>query len=350
MKIGIITITQGSNYGNRLQIYAVQEVLRRLGHESWLILNNTHAHGFIYNIKKIIKIIISYKNERYDYFRKKSFDKYDHAYIKISDKSFNENYENSDIGSVFDVILCGSDQVWNPFSPFLNGGCFGDFKGVKKRISYAASFGESEIPKDKHDYFAQMLMGMDLISVREKSGVNIVANIANRKADLLIDPTMMLDADDWMKIEECPKNFKKRRYVFQYFLGVIKPEVMKCIKEISEVNNLEIINVLPDVRDDNYKLNPSHFIYLLHHSEIVITDSFHASVFAILFGKPLRVFDRQDAKFDMSSRFDSLTDLFDCGWVMNNFFEEYERHPRYGIMEKLKIERQRAFDFLNKAL
>lgn len=349
MDIGIITITAGTNYGNRLQIYAVQYVLKSMGYNSYLIIDKTFQHGFIYYAKKCIKLIIGFPGAREQYRREKTFKSFDLKYLKIGKRCFDENYDKSNIAQYYDAFICGSDQVWNPYYTFLSGGCFADFPGAKKRISYAASFAESSIPEEKVQDYQYWLNGMDAISVREESGKKIVEALTGRDAEVLIDPTMMLDATEWVKIEEVPRIKIGKKYIFKYFLGEVNPKVSDFISWLVKENDFEVVDVLPNMKEENFFLSPSNFVYLLHHAEIVITDSFHASVFAILFGRPLRVFDRMSTRFDMSSRLDTLLRLFGCENLRNNYSISYEKNLSYNT-DILKNEREKAIAFLRTAL
>ena len=350
MKVGIITITNGTNYGNRLQIYAVQQILKKLGHDSELIENNTWRHGKVYHLKRYLKILLNYHNESDEYKREKSFHEFDSKYIKVGAEGFDENYKNSKLGSRYDAFLCGSDQIWNPRYPYLNGGCFGDFPNAKKRIAYAVSFGEPYIPDVKKTDYKRWLTGMNAISVREKAGRGIVEELIDCTPEVLIDPTMMLNSNEWSEIAEKPKNVPERKYAFLYFLGEISPEVLEFVVKIKQEKGLHILNALPQTKEENYYLNPSHFIYLLSNAELVITDSFHASVFSILFGRHLRVFDRVSGKMNMGSRLDTLTDTFGCEWTRNNFSINYEEDQEFNSLTKLEVERKKALYFLQYAL
>lgn len=350
MKVGIITITSGTNYGNRLQIYAVQKILKKLGHDSELIENNTWRHGKVYHLKRYLKILLNYHHEGNEYKREKSFYEFDSKYIKVGVEAFDENYKNSKLGNMYDAFLCGSDQIWNPKYPFLNGGCFGDFPNAKKRIAYAVSFGEPCIPDRQKKEYKNWLTGMNAISVREKAGRGIVEELIDSTPEVLIDPTMMLNSDEWMEIAERPKSVPQREYAFLYFLGEISPEVLEFVEKIKKEKGLHIQNMFPQKIERNYQLNPSHFIYLLSNAELVITDSFHASVFSILFGRRLRVFDRVSGKMNMGSRLDTLTDTFGCEWTRNNFSTNYEEDPEFNSFAKLEAERKKALYFLQYAL
>lgn len=350
MKIGVITISHGTNYGNRLQIYAVQRVLEKLGHEPYLINNFTDPHGPLYGIKKIIKLIIGYKDNREEFARSRSFGRCDRKHIRFAPVDFGKRYYTHSLAADFDVLLCGSDQIWNPYAPFNNADCFGNLPGARKRISYAASFGVADVPEDKKEKIGQWLRGMDAVSVREDSGVNIVKELADMDAQVHIDPTMMLSAEEWSQIEEPPVNLPESDYVFRYFLGSVTPEVSGFIDDFAKRNGLAIYDVLPEKNHPNYCLNPANFIWLLHHSRCVMTDSFHAAVFSFLFRRNVRVFDRVDRRLDMSTRLDTLLKLFDAAECRNNFSPNPEacRIPDPDII--LKAERLRSIEYLTGVL
>lgn len=350
MKIGIITITQGTNYGNRLQIYAVQQVLKKLGHEGRLILNNTGVNSAGHKVKRLVKILLGLRDAREEYFRERSYRQFDRKYLRVEEEALDEFYAESRLGQRYDAFICGSDQVWNPFTPYMNGIFFADIPNVKKRISYAASFGVEELPERTVQQYSKWLRGFDAISVREESGKRIVESLTEKQATVLVDPTMMLDGDEWAKIEEKPEGFSDRKYIFQYFLGPMDSKVQAFLTKISGENDLEIVNVLPDKKDKNYRLNPSHFIYLLHHAELVVTDSFHAVVFSMLFQKPFRVFDRVHKGINMSTRLDTLLPYFGLTRYRNNFDPYETEQLNYDLEEKLEIRRKESTEFLKRAL
>jgi len=350
MKIGIITITQGTNYGNRLQIYAVQRVLEKMGYESRLILNQTGVNSVKHRLKKMVKIALGIKSSREDYYREKSYKIFDKKYLRIEKKSLDENYGKSKLGFKYDVFLCGSDQVWNPYTPYMNGIFFADIPGVRKRIAYAASFGVDVIPNEMVKQYSYWLNQFQEISVREESGKQIVDALSNKRATVLLDPTMLLDPAEWEKLEEMPEEFMHKKYVFIYFLGEINVKIKTFIEKTCEENRFELVDVLPAEYEKNYKFNPSHFVYLLHHAELVITDSFHAVVFSILFQKQFRVFDRVHGKVNMSSRLDTLLSYFELAEYRNNFESFGRRSVRYNVLEKLAIRREESLSFLEKAL
>lgn len=351
MKVGIITITQGCNYGNRLQIYAVQQVLKDIGIESRLIKNNTGINSLTYKIKSIVKYLINYKDYRDELKRYKSFNKFDREYIQISDVVLDENYNNSSIALDYDAFICGSDQLWNPNYSRLNGIYFADFSNVKKRISYAASFGVNQLPANKISQYRHWLDKFDYISVREESGREIIKELLGRDSTVLIDPTMMIDSENWIKIEKQPDVDCSSKYILCYFLGEKNSKILSYIDAMKIQMNATVIDVLPESKKNPlYYSNPSNFVYLVHHAEMIITDSFHATVFSILFMKRFRVFDREDQMKSMTTRLDTLLDYFELTKYRNNFDTCIEMNWPFDVGQKLKAERIKAYNFLKEAL
>lgn len=350
MNTGIITITQGTNFGNRLQVYAVQKVLKSLGHQPYLILNNTGMNGVFHKCKHAVSILINKNGARYEYKRQKAFNEFDMKYIAIWKEVIDENYKRSSIGESFDAFICGSDQVWNPQIPYLSGACFADFSGNFRRISYAASFGVNKVPEDKLCQYQDWLNKFDAISVREEKGKDIVERITGKESDVLIDPTMMLDSSDWIAIEERPEFKVPEEYIFVYYLGEKTENLNYMIKKMEKKYRIPALDVTPVAGSCYYNINSAQFIYLLHNSRIVITDSFHASVFSILFNKAFRVFDRVDAHASMSSRIDTLSTYFNIENCRNNYQVEIYDAPNYINKDQLKLLRDRAYVFLANAL
>lgn len=354
MKLGIITQTEGMNYGNRLQIYALEKILMELGHDPWLIRNVVGMEGVKYHLKQRIKYILDRDHVRDDMRRRKAFDRFDKKYLQIYRKTLGKKYRSSNIAKKFDAFICGSDQIWNPRASQLSGACFADFCNVKKRIAYAPSFSTESIPDDLKDQYINWLSQMNAISVREQSGADIIKNLIGIQAEVLVDPTMMLDAEKWTAIEEKPGWIGDGRYVFLYFLGEKSKKVRKYIADFCEYNKLSLVDMFPDKDEKNYELNPSNFVYLLHHSEFVITDSFHASVFSILYRKPFSVFEREFTEeykeLNMSTRLDTLLESFKLKENRNNDQMEITS-PDYQYVDMiLKEERKKAIRYLVEAL
>ena len=310
-KIAILTINDNNNYGNRLQNYALQEFIKKncnLKIETiWNNIYKFKKRNKI-RIKQIIKLLLR-KTGSKRYFKFVKFTKnIKHSKIKIY------NYKLTNIiNNKYDYFITGSDQVWNPKFNRLSANDLLAFADKNKRISYAASFGISELPDQYKEIAKKELLKFKKISVREESGKKIVEELTGRKdVQILIDPTMLLTKEDWDKVSIRPKQLdkiKEDKYILNYFLGTLSDKRKKEIERIASENNCHIINIL-DKNDPFYETGPSEFLYLEKNAFLICTDSFHSSVFAIIYNTPFVVFDRIDSNTNMGTRIDTLLNKF----------------------------------------
>ena len=345
-KIGIITINDNNNYGNRLQNYAVQEVLKKMNLKVETIYNQKNA--VIVRIKEKIKILIPLKK----YNRLRCFNKFNKN-IKFSNYFIDLNkIVNDKIDKNYDNFFVGSDQVWNPNFDRMSLIDFLQFASKEKRNSFSASFGVSDILEEKKEYAKKYLKEMNQISVREERAKIIVEELTGRNdVNVLVDPTMLLDIEKWENVSQKPKQLKCEKYILNYFLGELSEERKKEINRIAEENNCEIINIL-DKEGKFYQTGPSEFLYLEKNAFLICTDSFHSSVFAILYNRPFIVFDREDNEAKMNSRINTLINKFD---LKNRVFkgkitEDNLNHDYTEAYRILALEREKAELFLKKAL
>lgn len=222
--------------------------------------------------------------------------------------------------------------------------------GLKKSFTYASSFGIDEFDESFKKYLKKIFntKSFNKISIREKSGAEVLSNILNRNDIVnLIDPTLLLDVNDWNKIVKKPKK-KIDNYVLCYFLGNNENKVK--IEEYARKNNLKIVNLL-DFNDDFYLSDPSEFLYLEKNAKMIFTDSFHSSVFAFIFKTPLIIFNRVDNYEKMNSRLYDFVDMFelDCLYDSSRNFDDYifDYSKGYNVLKK---EKDKSYIFLKQAL
>jgi hypothetical protein len=306
-KVGIVTVYGEQNYGNKLQNYALVQIYKNLGfvpvtlqgRQSALRLS-TKQKG-----KNLIKAIMAKTHTRSShaqyYRREESFKAFSRQYLNLSGGFITDNANKACLNS-FDILSVGSDQVWNDvdfnkadveyFSLYGVGG--------PKKISFAASIGKKDFQSKYLSIFEKGLSDFDFISCREESAVIYLSKILDKECVLLMDPTLFLNADDWKQIEKKPKWLHSLDYCLEYFLGGVNPE---CRNFISEKTN--IIDVM-DVNSDAFISSPNEFIYLIHHAKTVLTDSFHACIFSLLFERDFVVFNRLHSLSNMDSRIETL--------------------------------------------
>lgn len=331
-KIAIVTLNGYFNYGNRLQNYAAQEVLKSLGFSVETIIVETkpsikkdkenniierllNSGGPTAVLKKannkLWHILNRNKIKNYNEIRTDRFKEFTTDYILETNYSIAENKIPSNLSDEYDYFVVGSDQVWNP--SYINGSSiyFLTFCSKEKRIAFSPSFGVSEIPPNYIEQYRDWLSGMYNISVREDAGAKIIKKLTGRDVPVLVDPTLMLTKEAWLSIASVSKTKPQGKYLLTYFLGSIENEYRKKINKIAKANSLEIVN-LANIKDGNaYKTGPSEFIDYINSASVFCTDSFHGAVFSILMETPFIVFDRKSNSPSMFSRIDTLLNKFD---------------------------------------
>lgn len=366
-KVMIITLYGYENYGNKLQNYALQEAIKLNGNGYEVeTLKNTfrdERKSTILNkikrlsLKKIIlKITKKQSNpigdSEYNKLKQEKLKKFNDKYIKDS-KYVVTNNNPVELNKMYDYFVVGSDQIWNPsvHTPFeINFALFAD---KNKKISYAASFGVSSIPKQYTKIYNEGLNNIKNISVREEQGINIIKQITGRQdAVVTLDPTMLLTPEKWREISELPKNVKPQQYILIYFLGGISEQRQKMLDKIAKENNLIIIDVLKKQEIIGGVAGIEEFLGLVDNAKIVLTDSFHACVFSILFKTSFYALNREGTVANMSSRIDTLLQTFNLQQrKLNNYNQKIDFNINYtNVDDILEREREKSLTFLKNSL
>lgn len=353
-KIGVVTITDNNNYGNRLQCYAVQHFITKNLNMYVDSINNYNGNKLKKTIKKTIKTMMNYKNQKQKnkrYKRFKSFNKN----IKSSRFIIKNGEVNRKIQDEYDYFITGSDQVWNPTFAgqdfyYLN------FSKKQPKISFSASIGTTKLTPEDKEKIKKSLKDFKAISVREQSAEETIKKLTSRKdIETLVDPTMLLSETEWNNVSKKPEqlnNIKEEKYILNYFLGELPEARKKEIEKIAKKNNCYIINIL-DTNDPFYTCGPAEFLYLEKNAFLICTDSFHSSVFAILYNRPFIIFDRKDKAVNMNTRIDTLLSKFKLENRRYNGKEITKENLNHDYTEAYKIlekERKKSEKFLKKAL
>lgn len=339
-KIAIVTIVT-INYGNRLQNYALQCVLEKLGYSVATLRREGKTEGLKQKIKVTAQSLLQTKGAKF-----RSFNSNIHfANETVTRDDYPEKLKDS-----YSYFIAGSDQVWNPYYDFVAGKCdFLTFARDNQKISYAASFGVGEIPSERKTEYAEYLKTFKAISVREKQGSKIVEELANRKAMVVLDPTLLLNEIEWGKVEKKPAFCPKKKYVFVYALGEKSDRFKEKIKQLKE--EYEIFDVRSLQKNGReLPVGPSEFLYLIRNAEEILTDSFHATVFSIIFHKKFITFNRPG--LNMNSRIESLAEVVGVKNQLTEYGDlDCETEIDYvKVDENLKKERRNSIEFLKNAL
>lgn len=357
-KIGILTINDYSNLGNRLQNYAVQEVLIEIGKKPTTIIHRREGTASskiklnklsFKDIKKKLKNkYFFYKYKKEYLLKQKRFRDFSDAHIIESKFWISEGNFPRELDT-FDFFLTGSDQVWNPQFSFGTSIDFLSFTDKKKKIAFSPSFGISHIPSQFEEFFKTNIENFGKLSVREEAGAKIIRNLTGKEAEVLVDPTLLLSKEKWKSIAAEHSNKPKKPYLLTYFLGEKSAEYKEWITNYSKVNSLDVVD-LGDVKHKKYfDTDPSEFIDFINNAQIVLTDSFHGAVFSIIFEKDFIVFKRNSDGISMNSRIETLLKKFN---FQNRTFENLNNTKEIesvNFSNSLKIienEKKKSLDFL----
>lgn len=352
MKIGIITywITR-SNYGTVLQNYALQTFLRSFGFETFLIRTDIplgcsrldyyksllQKNGFFslisyFKSRLFCKIArkISSENKNDD---KRNFPDFVNKNLNPT-KIFRSLSELESDCPMADIYIAGSDQVWNTYGE--NYGAVSEqiktyllsfVPDSAKKISCAASFGKSSLAVEFESLFKKELSRFDFISCREKSGVEICKRLGFENAVLQQDTTMLLSSDEYKKIAS-KSLVPKKPYILLYLLGNDTDFSTRRLKQFAKLKNLEVVYVpANEAQKINFhkKTFPTveEWLGLYENASTVVTNSFHGTVFSLIFNKPF-LSVHQTGKFeDQNVRIDSL--LEDFGLKNRIFSGDFEK-------------------------
>lgn len=295
MKIGILTFHCAHNYGAILQCYALQEVLKGMGHQVEVIdyrpasliaaykIWNPHrfiARSLLLTVKRLIKETIILPKR---IFRYKKFDRFINKWLNLS-------LPNT-VSPSYDIYIMGSDQIWNPLmTKGFEDKYFGYFsfpKNQKRYVAYAASMEAECLTKEEMEYYVKALENFDAIGVRESVLASLLQPLTTTKISTVLDPTLLADVSIWNSFLI---RKKRRPYVLVYQTRYDK-NVMRISHCIAEQLHAEIVVL---TTQPTWRLNkawksdasPSDFVNLISSATCVVTTSFHAVTFSVIFKRP----------------------------------------------------------------
>ncbi len=377
-KIGIITILKTNNYGAELQAYATQAILNKLGYNAeiidYLFYKNPKAKktrlskpSFNHSLKKkLIEVIYPLLLDLKAVFKSKSLETRNMRFEEFHKENtiLSETYRTMDelysAKKDYDVYMVGSDQVWNPgiYSSLLPYMLSFAPEG-KKRISYASSFGVSHIQEEYQWLYKKYLTEFASISVREKNAVEMVKDLCGKEATWVLDPTLLLNTEDWSKIAK-PIDLAIKNYILLYELTPT-PYIVKLANYFKETRGFEIVRICKSVSaEDKDKsiinitdAGPAEFVYLFANASMIITNSFHGTAFSINFAKEF--YTIIPSKIHNNSRQRSILELFKLKERLileETPFENVSKSEiNYAEVGKLlEAERKKSINFLTNAI
>ena len=349
-KVGIVTLHSCFNYGNRLQLYAVQHAFASMGwsaHE--LVL--PQRWNAVREAKKICKTILGRKPApspeslmtpaRRD------------AFLRFSDGIHTELLPklDSDLATHFDMFSVGSDQVWNPnFITYNDDWYFLKFARPEQRIALAPSIGIDNLSASQARRIRLGVRGFRSLSVREKRGAELIEGCSGRKAEILCDPTLTLSVDEWRSVADAHLT-PMSPYVFTYLLGGIGSEAAVVLDHVTNRQSVPVISLSDRQKLGEPDAGPAEFISLIDNARHVVTDSFHAAVFASILQTPLTIV-RREGDTTMFSRLEQLSRMLGIEfkiWGSPDF--DLSRAGDYtGVSDAIEREREKFMRYLEASL
>lgn len=319
-KIGIVTFHRAINYGAMLQAVAVQRAIKNMGENSELIdyTDKLYDHYKVSykssnRLKSILKYFASWKKR----LKSKRFEKFLYANSSLSDRKYSKN----DIGKIheedYKFFFTGSDQVFNPqIVDYDDTYLLGFVKDKNKCCSYAGSIGLSQLNGKEQKWLFKYLKDFRKILIREKTGQKLLEEMEISGSELVCDPTFLLGKAEWESMEHetkiPPHYILKYGFKDNYYMN-------RCIETLQKKANIPVL-VISDVlinRDYAKKnvflrggVGPAEWIYLIHHADYIVTNSFHGMIFSFIFNKQVKIADSNDGTF---SRMEDFLKEMGCG-------------------------------------
>ena len=355
MKVALAINYDYHDYGGMLQAFATQRFLEKQGIDSDSI-NFDNVKGDIsrrkwkYFLSNIMDISIVKEKSRLieKKIRQKTnarlkaqmaerdnaFDKFCTSHFKVS-RPFDSWDDMAKASQMeYDAVIVGSDQLWLPSNVKADYYTLNWVPEKVKKIAYATSFGIGNIPQKYKEMYRQYLTRIDYLSARETSGQEIISELTDRSVPLVNDPALLLDANGWDEVIK-DKPIINDKYIFCYFMGD-NPEQREFVKRLAKEKGLKIVALLHLDQfietDEHYAdytpwdISPADFVNLVKYAEYVCTDSFHGTVFSIIYSRNFFTFKRFNKKASLSTN-TRITSLLTRVGLMDRLVENLDKRP-----------------------
>ena len=355
MKVALAINYDYHDYGGMLQAFATQRFLEKQGIDSDAInfdnvkrdisrrkwkyfLSNMMDISIVKEKSRLIEKKIRQKtNARLTAQmaeRDNAFDKFCKSHFKVSRPFASWNDMAKASKKEYDAVIVGSDQLWLPSNVMADYYTLNWVPDKVKKIAYATSFGIGNIPQKYKEMYRQYLTRIDYLSARETSGQEIISELTDRSVPLVNDPALLLDANGWDEVIK-EKPIINDKYIFCYFMGD-NPEQRDFVKRLAKEKGLKIVALLHLDQfietDEHYAdytpwdISPDDFVNLVKYAEYVCTDSFHGTVFSIIYSRNFFTFKRFNKKASLSTN-TRITSLLTRVGLMDRLVENVEERP-----------------------
>lgn len=302
-KIGIITFHCSYNYGSMLQAYALQTYVKSLGYDVKIIdfiMKQDFEQYKLFRTslyKKQLKSLIADIVFFFPHLkRKRNFERFARERFTLTEKQYSSWEDLKELNSSFDIFICGSDQIWNmDCTHGIEPAYFLKFAADNKtKIAYAPSLAHTSFECDNKDELKKLLNRFNALSVREESTVPYLQEILDEKVQVVLDPTLLLSRKEYMPLIK-ERSKPSGQYIFVYLLEA-NEELVKYCEELKNSTGLKLyyvshkVNCGMNVGKNLFGMSPEDFLRYIDSAEYVVTNSFHATVFSIIFRKKFCTF------------------------------------------------------------
>ena len=380
--IGLVTCYFHHNYGSMLQAYATEMIMQQMGLPYQTIackapITYMEGNKLLYIAKKLLigdwkmrlgKMKIEREKKKNPVFaknwevRNQAFDDFANTYFHVSPYCKNRA-ELSKMAENYSAFLVGSDQLWRTDSVEHGYYTLEWVPDHIRKIAYSTSIGVKEVPWFQVEKNKRFMNRFDHIALREQSACDLVYKLTGRKVQVVLDPTLLFTGEQWMDIQQ-KEPLTMGKYIFCYLLGD-NPQQREFIKQVKAKTGYKIValqhldDYIPSdegFADEAPYVGPREFLNYIRNAEYVFTDSFHCSVFSILYKKNFFTFSRfaEGAKQSTNTRIDNLLHIaglenrrmtadktVDAIVGFNGGFE--------GVDDRLNALRKSSMDYLYKA-
>lgn len=370
-KVGICTVYTGYNYGSALQAVATKAYLRKIGYAGEILkLSGSIVSGrdmrpkkmlfmgmnmlcHFLTAKKTMQSLMDAERKSLPFASREAFDAYYADCIGatiLSEKELKKAAKDN----TYVAFICGSDQIWNATTYYVDPFYYLRFAPMQKRIAFAPSFGRDFIPAYNQKKLKRNIQAIPYLSIREESGKHLIQNLTGQHAEVLVDPTLLLNQQEWVDLLQL-QPINRQPYVLAYFLDKPSEKARKVLKQFS-AQGYQIISLPYEWSEDWFDVcghaGPKEFLEYLWGADAVCTDSFHGVAFSLNFEKNFYAFDREyGGAAKQSTRVISL--LEKVGLL--NRFDVADYSCTKGIdytacRERLNAERKKTRTYLHQAL
>lgn len=359
-KIGTITFHNSYNYGSVLQAFALQTYLKKEGYAPQIIDFEYEKDYRQYRLFRTYLYLHQPKSFFADLYRlrrnikrKKNFKEFQKKYLNLTSHHYMSDDDMSNLNEKFDAFICGSDQIWNLecTGEIVSAYFLGFVADDKLKIAYAPSIASNSFNGDR-EKLKELIGRLDYVSVREASTIKNVNVYTSKNVNNVVDPTLLLESSDYKKIEDV-SNKLPEQYIFFYQLEDDEFKMAKWCKSLARKNNIPIIyiykNKIHEFKKEIYAygVTPSEFLTLIDKATYIVTNSFHATVFSVIFEKKFCTFPTRNS----SSRMRDLLENIGLGnRIWSNSFEINEKIDYENVKNKLNNFSQNSKKYLKEAL